>query len=211
MDNLFRIYAKEHPTLLLSICYFIVTIIGVVYSFFFYAEFGIEILKFADLSDFLLASILEPLSIIIFIFWLFFYLISFKLDIWMRNKYKGYGRFVERAMKPKYSDPILITLSISVITVLFVKNLAIENTEIIKSGDNDKYVVVLPNSNDEQTVALLGTSSRFSYFYDVASKEAIVLPVESIAYMKKISTEKISKLIDNHSEKSDKPKSITKN
>ena len=54
MDNLLRIYAKEHPTLLLSICYFIVTIIGVVYSFFFYAEFGIEILKYADLSDFLL-------------------------------------------------------------------------------------------------------------------------------------------------------------
>lgn len=183
MDNLLRIYAKEHPTLLLSICYFIVTIIGVVYSFFFYAEFGIEILKYADLSDFLLASILEPLSIIVFLFWLIFYLLSFKLDLWARNKFNRYGRFVEKAMKPKYSDPILFCLSVTVITVLFVKSLAIDNAEKIKAGDFDQYTVSLPNSINEQAIALLGTSSRFSYFYDVISMESIVLPVESIAYM----------------------------
>lgn len=189
MDNLLRIYAKEHPTLLLSVCYFIVTIIGVVYSFFFYAEFDIEILKFADLSDFLLASILEPLSIIIFIFWLVFYFLSFKLDLWARNKFNRYGRFVERTMKPKYSDPILFCISVTVITVLFVKNLAIDNTERIKAGDFDQYTVLLPNSPEEQTIALLGSSSRFSYFYDTLSKEAIVVPVESIDYMRKKTTE----------------------
>lgn len=189
MDNLLRIYAKEHPTLLLSVCYFIVTIIGVVYSFFFYAEFDIEILKFADLSDFLLASILEPLSIIIFIFWLVFYFLSFKLDLWARNKFNRYGRFVERTLKPKYSDPILFCISVTVITVLFVKNLAIDNTERIKAGDFDQYTVLLPNSPEEQTIALLGSSSRFSYFYDTLSKEAIVVPVESIDYMRKKTTE----------------------
>ena len=183
MDNLLRVYAKEHPTLLLSICYFIVTIIGVVYSFFFYAEFGIEILKFADLSDFLLASILEPLSIIVFIFWLLFYFFSFKLDHWARNKFNRYGRFVEKTMKPKYSDPILFCVSVTVITVIFVKGLAINNTEKIKTGNFDKYTVLLPNAMNEQTIALLGTSSRFSYFYNVVSMESIVLPVESIAYM----------------------------
>jgi hypothetical protein len=185
MNNLLRVYAKEHPTLLLSICYFIVTIIGVIYSYFFYAEFGIEILKFADLSDFLLASILEPLSIVVFLFWLIFYLLSFKLELWARKKFSGYGRFVERTMKPKYSDPILFCLAITVITVIFIKNLAIDNTIKIKSGRFDDYSALLPNDVGEQKLALLGTSSRFSYFYDIESKEAIVIPVESIAYMKK--------------------------
>lgn len=185
MNNLLCVYAKEHPTLLLSICYFIVTIIGVIYSYFFYAEFGIEILKFADLSDFLLASILEPLSIVVFVFWLIFYLLSFKLELWARNKFSGYGRFVERTMKPKYSDPILFCLAITVITVIFVKNLAIDNTIKIKSGSFDGYSALLPNDTDEQKLALLGSSSRFSYFYDLNAKEAIVIPVESIAYMKK--------------------------
>jgi hypothetical protein len=205
MDNLLRVYTKEHPTLLLSICYFIVTIIGVVYSYFFYAEFGIEILKYADLSDFLLASILEPLSIIVFLFWLLFYLLSFKLDYWARNRFNRYGKFVEKIMKPKYSDPVLFCVSVTLITVLFVKSLAIDNTEKIKSGDFDKYTVLLPNSINEQTIALLGTSSRFSYFYDVDSKEAIVLPLESIAYMiKKWPQEKLEL-------NEDKPTNIIKN
>ena len=86
-------------------------------------------------------------------------------------------------MKPKYSDPILFCLSVTVITVLFVKSLAIDNAEKIKAGDFDQYTVSLPNSINEQAIALLGTSSRFSYFYDVISMESIVLPVESIAYM----------------------------
>jgi hypothetical protein len=187
MDNILRVYAKEHPTLLLSICYFIVTIMGVIYSYFFYAEFGIEILKFADLSDFLLASILEPLSILIFIFWLVFYIISFKFELWARNKFNSYGKFVEKTMKPKYSDPILFCIAVSAITLLFVKDLAINNTEEIKLGNFDRYTVSIPNTTNEQTIALLGASSRFSYFYDVDSKESIVVPVENIAYMRKIS------------------------
>ncbi|GAA6206021.1 hypothetical protein [Thalassotalea sp. SU-HH00458] len=185
MNNLLRVYAKEHPTLLLSICYFIVTIIGVIYSYFYYAEFGIEILKFADLSDYLLASILEPLSIVVFVFWVIFYLLSFKLELWARKKFNGYGRFVERTMKPKYSDPILFCLAIIVITVIFVKNLAIDNTLKIKAGNFDDYSALLPNDKDEQKLAFLGSSSRFSFFYDLDLNEAIVIPVESIAYMKK--------------------------
>lgn len=185
MNNLLRVYAKEHPTLLLSICYFIVTIIGVIYSYFYYAEFGIEILKFADLSDYLLASILEPLSIVVFVFWVIFYLLSFKLELWARKKFNGYGRFVERTMKPKYSDPILFCLAIIVITVIFVKNLAIDNTLKIKAGNFDDYSALLPNDMDEQKLAFLGSSSRFSFFYVLDLNEAIVIPVESIAYMKK--------------------------
>jgi len=78
MDNLLQNYYRDHPTLLLSLCYFLVTIIGVIYSYYFYAEFDITILKFADLSDYLLASILEPMSVVIFvlILTLYFFLIS---------------------------------------------------------------------------------------------------------------------------------------
>jgi len=189
MDNILKVYLREHPTLLLSICYFFVTIIGVLYSYYFYNEFNIAILKFADLSDFLLASILEPLSIIIFVGCLVFYYISYIFDIWCRNRFRWYGRFMENKLKAKYSDPIGFIFAIAVFTVFLIEGLAVSNADEIKSGIIDEYSGVIPISSNEQTMALLGSSSRFSYFYDVKKKVSIVLPSESISYM--IKKEKI--------------------
>ena len=56
----------DHPSLLLTLAYLLVSAIGVIYSYFFYREIGINIVKFVDLSDFLLASIQEPISIATF-------------------------------------------------------------------------------------------------------------------------------------------------
>jgi hypothetical protein len=53
---------RAHPSLLLTLVYLLVSAIGVIYSYFFYREFGISIVKFVDLSDFLLASIQEPIQ-----------------------------------------------------------------------------------------------------------------------------------------------------
>jgi hypothetical protein len=92
MGNLLRGLLREHPTLALTMTYAVVTLIGVVYSFFFFREFGINILKFADLSDFLLASIIEPVSILIFLGVVLFTLAMFALDFGARKKWPGYGR-----------------------------------------------------------------------------------------------------------------------
>jgi hypothetical protein len=67
MINFLQRMTRDHPSLLLTLAYLLVSAIGVVYSFFFYREFGINIVKFVDLSDFLLASIQEPISIAIFL------------------------------------------------------------------------------------------------------------------------------------------------
>ena len=56
----------DHPSLLLTLAYLLVSAIGVIYSYFFYREIGINIVKFVDLSDFLLASIQEPILIATF-------------------------------------------------------------------------------------------------------------------------------------------------
>ncbi len=68
-SNKLKDFIKVLPTFLLTISYFSIMVIGVTYSFFFYSEFDINIIKFVDLSDFLLAPILEPLSILIFVVW----------------------------------------------------------------------------------------------------------------------------------------------
>lgn len=66
MISLLYRMTRDHPSLLLTLAYLLVSAIGVIYSYFFYREIGINIVKFVDLSEFLLASIQEPISIATF-------------------------------------------------------------------------------------------------------------------------------------------------
>ncbi|MFT5759048.1 MAG: hypothetical protein ACI9LM_003797 [Alteromonadaceae bacterium] len=197
MESIFKTYYREHPTLLLTFCYLIITLIGVIYSVFFYLEFDIYILKFSDISDFLLASILEPLSITIFISFIILHFISFKIDLWLRNRFQFYGNFISKRLKPKYSDPIIFIVVLMVGTTFFVRDLAINNALNIKNKVKDEYIVLVPNYEKpltEQVLALLGSSSRFAYFYNHENGEALVIPLESISYMrKKVSVSRVVK------------------
>ena len=181
-------FIREHPTLLLTISYFNVTIIGVIYSYYYYREFGINIIKFVDLSDFLLAPILEPFSILIFISWVLFSLLCLKLEFIMRKRFKSYGRFVEKRLNPKYSDPLFFTIMAFIFTIIFLKSLAVDNVNEMKNGEFDQYKVAFSQLNgrqEEQTLALIGGSSRYLYFYKVETKNTLIIPVENVSYMTK--------------------------
>jgi len=49
MGKFLQSLVRDHPTLVFTLSYFFTTLIGVVYSYFFYNEFGINIAKLADL------------------------------------------------------------------------------------------------------------------------------------------------------------------
>jgi len=177
---------REHPTMLLTFCYFIITIIGVLYSYYFYNEFNINIIKFADLSDFLLASILEPMSVIIFISLIGISSFCYWLDLSLRKKYKAYGNFVEKKFKSKYTDPIGYFFILVVYTVILVQHLAVRNAVVIKSGSSDDFLVRISDPGDHQVekkLSLLGSSSRYVYLFDIEKFEAQIIPVENVSFM----------------------------
>jgi hypothetical protein len=181
-------FFSKHPTMLLTLCYFIITAIGVIYSYYFYQEFGINILKFADLSDFLLASILEPLSIVVFGLLVVTNLFLYWLDIILRKRFPSYGRFLERKFMSKYSDPIGFVILISVFTFSLIETVAIRNSEEIKLEGGDEFLVKMTEYEDnvtESRLTVLGSSSRYAYFYDSKKSVALVVPVENVAFMKK--------------------------
>ena len=188
MAIFFKKLANEHPTLLITLCYFLITLIGVVYSFFFYREFGINILKFADLSDFLLAAITEPVSIVIFLAVVVFALIAFFADFWLRNRLKGYGRWMKNKAAANYTDPVIFVAIVVVFVFFYVRNFAIYNADEIKAGIIDAYTVRFSDAGDmeeQQVLALLGSSNRFSYYFDHEDSSALVVPSENIAFMQK--------------------------
>ncbi len=188
-----KAFAREHPTMILTLCYAIITAIGTGYSYFFYREFDINIIKFADLSDFLLAAILEPLSLVLFTFLVIFNLFVYWLDILLRKRYSGYKNFLEKQLKSKYTDPIGFTILIAVFSVSFIHTLAVKNAEIIKKQGKDTYQVRFAEAYSHEPIKnfeMLGSTSRFVYFYDPKSKQSVVISPENISYMSKLVTEK---------------------
>ena len=55
----------EHPGLFVSGIYFIASLIGLVYSWAFLGAFGINVSRYAELSDFLLASLKTTLHMVV--------------------------------------------------------------------------------------------------------------------------------------------------
>ena len=70
--------------------------------------------------------------------------------------------------------------------MLAVQFLAVYNAAEIKSGIIDEYRIRISDPGEravEQTLALLGTTTRFSLFYDNEMATVLVVPVENISFM----------------------------
>jgi hypothetical protein len=88
----------------------------------------------------------------------------------------------------KYTDPVLPILFILYFVFVLVSDYAIGNANAIKAGDIDEYTVrfsELSPQTPESSLALIGSTSRFSYFYNLENKQALVVPQENIALMRK--------------------------
>lgn len=60
-----RRLVQDHPGTLLTVLYLVLTSVGLVYTFAYYARFHVNVLDYADTSDFLLAALREPLAIVL--------------------------------------------------------------------------------------------------------------------------------------------------
>jgi len=136
-------------------------------------------------------------------------LLIYGAEFWLRKNYAGYGQWTAKKMPTKFTGPLLFIFVVSILVVSFVQTLAVYNADGVKSGEIDEFTVRISDAGDrpqERTLALLGNSSRFSYLYDVESKEVLVIPLENIALLsKQLPT------LDNPQAITDSPQPITEN
>ena len=194
-----KLFFREHPTILLTFCYFVITVLGVLYSYYYYKEFGINIIKFADLSDFLLASVLEPQTLILFLGVIMLTIVNILLEAFLKKRFKSYSKFSTDKLKAKYTEPVAYILVITIITATMTSALASKNADKIKSGNFDEYQVRIADPGTliaDQSLALLGSTSRYIYFYHTKNSEALVIPVENVSFMRKTIIIKPSKQKD---------------
>ena len=173
-----RLYAvfREHPALLVSAFYVAASVIGMFYAWSYLRHFGLNVFNYAQISDFLVASLKEPFT------WL---LVLLAVSLVMLDNARS--RVVERKGASKwfrwYGSPTyrhVNNYATIILVLVFIYVWADYKAEKTRAGEG-KFVDVTYADGDAGTSRmLLGTTGQFIFLYDNLTERVEVYPLESI-------------------------------
>jgi hypothetical protein len=186
--------AREHPGLLLSAAYLVLTFVGLSYELWFFWYFRINILEFVETSDFLLAALRTPLVIVLAVLPLLLVWLYFRLDRWLRRRFPGFERWQRRWEGKPYNSPavnrVVWTIFVLIYAFVFIQMYAQRVTDRIKAGHGrEVHVELVSGAPLPSRALLLGTSAKFVFVYLPAEKRTHILPIENVSRLV-ISSEK---------------------
>lgn len=178
---------REHPGLLLTAGYLLLTAVGLGYELFFFYYFRINILEYVETSDFLLAALRTPLVIILALLPLPLAWLIARFSQWLRRRYPRSGKLDTSAAR-WFSRGLFILLY----AIFFIQAYAERVTDRIKAGQGREVRAELTSGQTfPSRTLLLGTTSKFVFLYLPAEKKTHVIPIESLARLV-VSSEKPS-------------------
>jgi len=168
---------REHPALLVSAIYLAASFIGMFYSWAFLRRFGINVFNYAQISDFLLASLKEPSTWLLVFLAVALVLLDNRQS--MRVERKRPGKLWAWYGSPRYRFVNNFAAILMVLAFIF----AFGNRQANKTLDgHGKLVdVAFADSADEQTFTLLGTTGQFVFLYDVDVRRVHIHPFEAVS------------------------------
>ena len=174
--SLLRWLIREQPALLVSLLYLFASGIGMYFSWRYLRHFGIDFFDYAQVSDFLLASLKEPIT------WMLVLglVLVMLLDNWMSLNWgrKPRGRLTRWYGTPRYRR--LNYLAFLGLIVLYMTVFADRKARDTLRGDYLIVTLRLAESGIVEERALLGTTSGYVFTFDPAAASAKVYPVEAI-------------------------------
>lgn len=173
----------EQPAFFVSGIYLVASSIGLVYSWAFLGAFDVNVFRYAEISDFLLASLKEPVTW--FLTLLAVVLVTFDNVLSLRVQRRGASRFfrwygTERYRHLNYLGALLVVI---VILLAYAK---VEERKI-RDGEGDVVSVHLADGSVPKQLVMLGTTARFVFLYDHVSERVDIHPHESIMMITKSS------------------------
>jgi hypothetical protein len=180
---------SQHPGLLLTLAYFGLTTVGLMYDFWFFLYFKIAIATYAEPSDFLLAAVRSPLAVILAILPLPLLWLITTASEWLRKRSRRYDSFNARAEKGMFGTPkmYLFMWPFFVLTYafLFTQLYAASRARAIKAGHGTEVRIELSNGQNtgERDALLLGTTSRFVFLYYPAERRTHIIPLDNVAQL----------------------------
>ena len=167
---------REHPALLVSVIYVLASTIGMLYSWDYLRLFGINFFNYAQIGDFLLASLKEPFTWVI---------VAVAVSLVALDN--TLSRRVERKSKRSYLKwygsgryRLANYLGAIVMVILFTHIYALKMRDRVLSGEGRSISVQLTESLVTKEVVLLGTTGTFIFLYDPLLKQVGIHPHESI-------------------------------
>lgn len=178
---------REHPGLLLTAGYLVLTIIGLLYELWFFFYFRINILEYVETSDFLLAALRTPLVILLSLLPVPLAWLLFRLNHWARQKYPRYGAFDSRLENGLFgqsmagrlaSRSLFVLIYAAFFTLLYAERV----TDRIKAGHGREVRVELSSGAPfPSRTLLLGTTSKFVFLYLPEAKRTHIVPIENVS------------------------------
>jgi hypothetical protein len=151
----------------------LITFVGIIHSWVFYRQFGINVFDYAELVDFLLAGLKNPILINIIVggyFLIVFVLGSFTPDDYRQRRYFVLSVFFVYGVTP----------------LVLIYSLASLQAEEIKHGEPPSVAVRYSSSSGaadqvtEPELALIGATQKVVFFYDGNDNHTLIIPQSQI-------------------------------
>lgn len=172
----------EHPAFLVSGLYLVASLIGLVYSWAFLHAFGINVFRYAEISDFLLASLKEPFTWVLAV--LAVALVLFDNAMSRRVQARAPGRFIRWYGSERYRQFNYLVLVLLVTFFLFT--FATVNERNIRDGKVEAVRVFLTDGSPPKRLIMLGTTAKYVFLFDHVEERLDMHPHESILTITKM-------------------------
>jgi hypothetical protein len=185
-----RWVAREHPALLFTLGYLFLAAVGITYDFWLYRAFGVDILDYAEVSDFLLAAVREPMVVLLSVLSVGFILglQEFHFRMWRRfawyrawhgTRYRWQSRLNENVVWVRIT---LTGLAVWYFFGLFAPGYAARVARAVAQGKGRRVAVRLDSSPQQAAeFELIGTTTRFVIVFDREQKVARIFPLDGVA------------------------------
>lgn len=171
----------EHPAFLFSSMYVIASIIGMAFSWDFLRRFGINVFNYAEIGDFMLASLKEPFTWGLVMF-------SILLMVGDNALSKLVAKKTPRRWLSWYASPRYRTLNYLValiLSVVFLDAYALDKARDIYAGEGDVVTVTLVDGAGPSKALLLGTTGQFLFLYQPEDDRVDIHPNEAVLTIQK--------------------------
>lgn len=176
MNDTIKKVIKDHPALLVSALYVAASIIGMFYSWAFLRRFGINVFNYAQISDFLLASLKEPFT------WglVILAIVLVMLDNASSRRFarKERSKWMAWYGSPRYRQ--VNNFAAIYVVLLFIYTFATVQAKDTRAGEGKIVDVMFADSGAATTALLLGTTGQFVFLFDDGTERVDIHPIENI-------------------------------
>ncbi len=172
----FAAVLQRHPALLISALYVVASTIGMLFSWDYLRRFGINVFNYAQIGDFLLASLKEPMT------WAL--VVVAGVIVFADNAFSRWWQRKERSRWTRWYGSsryrVLNYVIALLMVVFFIDGYAKYKARQTFDGGGQLIEYQLVESNTRRSASLLGTTAQFIFLFDARTRRVHVLPHESI-------------------------------